>query len=558
MVIDSAQLLKLIQENSYLGEEDIRKAVLNCKEKGILLYQSLIDLDLVSDQNLGKLMAEYLKKPFIDLSRTAINRDVVLIIPKEVATANCIIAFEDDPNALKVATSRPENTTLISNISKKVGKDIHVYFATERDISNCLSIYKDELQTSFDRLLRERFGGGKALSIAELPVKEAVNLLIEYAYSEKASDIHIEPKNNEVLVRFRVDGVLHDVMRGPKILHEQMITRIKVLARLPTDAHLSALDGKIQIVLPEEAMDVRVSIIPIIKGEKAVLRLLSSKSRQFGLSDLGMSDKDLEKVKQAFKKPYGMILSTGPTGSGKTTSMYSILKILNTRDRNISTIEDPVEYEIEGINQIQVNDKTNLTFATGLRSILRQDPNIIFVGEIRDIETANIGINAAMTGHLVLSTLHTNDAATTLPRLMDLKVEPFLVASTINIIVAQRLARKICEKCRVSSTMTKEEMSANFAPNLVEKLTQDKNELRVYKGKGCKVCRNTGYVGRVGVFEVLIMSPAIQDLIAQRADSSIIAKQAIKEGMTTMFEDGISKVLEGLTTVEELLRAVKE
>ncbi|MEK7160750.1 MAG: GspE/PulE family protein, partial [Patescibacteria group bacterium] len=317
-------------------------------------------------------------------------------------------------------------------------------------------------------------------------------------------------------------------------------------------------DGKMQMTLPDEELDVRVSIVPITKREKAVLRLLSSKSRQLTLTDLGMKENDLKKVQDGFVKPYGMILATGPTGSGKTTTIYAILKILNTRDINIASIEDPVEYDIAGINQIQVNPKTNLTFANGLRSILRQDPNVIFVGEIRDAETADIAVNSAMTGHLVLSTLHTNDAATTLPRLMDMNIEPYLVSSTVSVIVAQRLIRKICEKCRVSVTQTAEDLRKHISRDLINKFFGDKKELRLYQGKGCPICQQTGYAGRVGIFEVLVISPAIKELINAKADAAIIAQKGKEEGMKTMLEDGLEKVAAGITTIEEILRASKE
>jgi type II secretory ATPase GspE/PulE/Tfp pilus assembly ATPase PilB-like protein len=300
-----------------------------------------------------------------------------------------------------------------------------------------------------------------------------------------------------------------------------------------------------------------VSIVPIVEGEKAVLRLLSSQTRKISLVDLGMSERDLKKVQRGYAKSYGMILLTGPTGSGKTTSIYAILKVLNTRDKNITTVEDPVEYRIKGLNQINVNAKTNLTFAAALRSILRQDPNIIFVGEIRDNETAGIAVNAALTGHLVLSTLHTNDAATALPRLTDMKVEPFLVASTVNVIIGQRLIRKICEMCKTSITINASDLLKNIPQKILAKNFGPKKQIRIYQGKGCQVCHFTGYAGRIGIYEVLEMTPTIRKLIAEKMDSDIIAEAAIKEGMTTMMDDGLEKVLRGETTVEEVLRATK-
>jgi type II secretory ATPase GspE/PulE/Tfp pilus assembly ATPase PilB-like protein len=312
-----------------------------------------------------------------------------------------------------------------------------------------------------------------------------------------------------------------------------------------------------RIKLDEENLDIRVSILPIADGEKAVLRLLASHFRQFSLIDLGMSETDLKKVTNAYTKSYGMVLSTGPTGSGKTTSIYAILKILNTREKNITTIEDPVEYRIKGVNQINVNQKTDLTFANGLRSILRQDPNVVFVGEIRDSETAGIAVNAALTGHLVLSTLHTNDAATALPRLIDMKVEPFLVASTVNVIIAQRLIRKICDMCKMSYAIPRSDLAKNLPPAIISRHFGEHEGVKLYRGKGCRICHSTGYSGRLGLFEVLEVSKDIRALITAKNDSDVITKKAIEEGMTTMLSDGMNKVARGVTTLEEVLRVTK-
>ncbi len=386
-------------------------------------------------------------------------------------------------------------------------------------------------------------------------------MLLQYGYENKASDIHIEPYEDKILVRFRVDGVLHDVLSIDKKMHDLILTRIKILSRMRTDEHRSAQDGKIRHRMGKEKVDIRVSIIPITEGEKVVMRLLSSKNRQFNLIDLGFSDSDFKKVKKAVKNPHGMILATGPTGSGKTTTLYAILKILNKRTVNIATIEDPVEYDMEGVNQIQVNEKTDLTFAKGLRSIVRQDPDIIMVGEIRDEETAGIAVNSALTGHLVLSTLHTNDAATTLPRLLDMDIEPFLVASTVNIIVAQRLVRKICQTCRGSYTLTLKELKLIEGIKEIKEAYKDKGyknvkKLNFYKGAGCKVCGNTGYHGRIGIYEVLEMNEDIKDSILRRASSDEITKLAKKNGMKTMLEEGVEKILNGETTIEEVFRVV--
>lgn len=564
MPIPDEALYQLLLENEYLDEKKLRKAANLGKQENLSLAEALLQLDLISDENLGKIIADYLKLPFASLSKVAIPDDVLRVVPESMAQKYKIVAFGHDKNGLKLAVSGPQNQDLLSMVSQKVDDKISPYYATERDIADSFRLYKKDLQKTFNELLKQQVTQvsktpgqiTKAIN-KNAPISKLVDLLIEYAYQDKASDIHIEPEEENSLVRFRIDGILHDMVKLPKELHDQVVTRIKVLSRLRTDEHLSAQDGKMQIDLPQEKLDIRVSIVPIVAGEKVVLRLLSSRSRQFSLRDLGMSEGDLEKVKNGFTKPYGMVLSTGPTGSGKTTSIYAMLKILNTREKNIATIEDPVEYQIDGINQIQVNPKTNLTFADGLRAILRQDPNVIFVGEIRDDETASIAVNSAMTGHMVLSTLHTNDASTALPRLIDMKIEPFLVSSTVNVIIGQRLVRKICEMCRVSTTRDAAEASRHFQKDLIKKHFGDGKTIRVYHGKGCPVCHGTGYSGRVGIFEVLEVTEAVQQLIDQKADSAEIVKQAVSEGMTTMLDDGLEKVQQGVTTIEEVLRAVR-
>lgn len=556
--ISNEELLAILRESQLIPEENLIKLSQSSKDKNLSLYQTLIDSDLIDDEQLGQVVADYLKIPFVNLSKISIADNILNIVPELVAKKQKVIAFDRDAKGLKLAMADPNNEEIQQFIAKKVEEKVIPYLATDRDIDGALVLYQKELQNTFDEMLKEAVdNNAQNAQSSEAPISKIVDLLIEYAYQNKASDIHIEPDEKRSLVRFRIDGVLHDVLTVPPALHDQIVTRIKVLSKLRTDEHLSAQDGKMQAKLEAEDLDIRVSIVPIIENEKVVMRLLSSRSRKFSLEDLGMSEKDLEKVTNAFNKPYGMVLSTGPTGSGKTTSIYAIVKILNTREKNIATIEDPVEYDIEGINQIQVNPKTNLTFADGLRAILRQDPDIIFVGEIRDAETAGIAVNSAMTGHLVLSTLHTNNAATALPRLTDMEVEPFLIASTVNVIIGQRLVRKICEKCRISETTTLAELEKHLPKEIIKKLFDGKKEVRTYKGKGCLVCHSTGYVGRIGIFEVLEVSEVIRELIIAKADADEITKKAISEGMSTMLEDGLKKVLNGITTVEEILRATK-
>ncbi len=401
--------------------------------------------------------------------------------------------------------------------------------------------------------VEEQLERGKEISIIDL-----IDTLIDDAYNARASDIHIDPEEKRLRIRLRIDGVLHDSFIFPEEIHSEIISRIKVLSGLRTDEHQATQDGRFRAIIQKSnPVDIRVSITPTYYGENAVLRLLTEKTEKFSLETSGFSDNDKKRILDAIKKPYGMILSTGPTGSGKTTLLYTLIKKINTPEVSIITIEDPIEYSISGINQIQINPHTDLTFAKGLRSILRQDPNIIMVGEIRDNETAAISVNAALTGHLILSTLHTNDAATTLPRLLDMKVEPFLIASTVNIAIGQRLVRKICPDCKVKKKITEDEINS-FAGIIPEKiLTQIKNK-NFYQGTGCEKCDKSGYYSRVGIYEVLKVDDDIRKAIVRKADASEIREIAVKNGMTTIIEDGFKKALEGITTIEEVLRVIHD
>jgi len=558
MILSDDQIKALVLKTGLATQQGLQELVEFSKNSNVTLADALIEKDVISDENLGILIADFLHIPFIVLSKLSIPEEVFHVVPEKIARKHKVIPFEKNSEGLKVATVDPRNNEILQAISKKTGLKVIPYLTTERDVDNILRIYKRDLQKSFEQLLQKELGITDISKVTDAaPIEKIVNLLVEFGYSDKVSDIHIEPEEKDSLVRFRIDGILHDVLYLPKNFHERIISRIKILSKLRTDEHLSPQDGKMRIKLEEENLDIRVSVLPIADGEKAVLRLLASHFRQFSLIDLGMSEPDLKKVTNAYSKSYGMVLSTGPTGSGKTTSIYAILKILNTREKNITTIEDPVEYRIKGVNQINVNQKTDLTFANGLRSILRQDPNVVFVGEIRDGETAGIAVNAALTGHLVLSTLHTNDAATALPRLIDMKVEPFLVASTVNVIIAQRLIRKICDMCKMSYDILRTDLTKNLPPTIISKHFGDRENIKLYKGKGCKICHSTGYSGRLGVFEVLEVTKDIRELITAKNDSDIITKKAVEEGMTTMLNDGLMKVAKGTTTLEEVLRVTR-
>ncbi len=533
------------------------QALKECFEQSNAAHTSaeevLLQKGLINEETLGKIIGDLLSKPYVNLSEVAIEDAVLKIIPELVAESQETIAFRVDEKGLAIATSNPKNTQFFSLLSIKTGLPLQVYYSTKAGIRKALSLYTKDVTTAFDEIIARNVAEVKNNKNAEPPIIKIVDTILDYADESGASDVHIEPLEEITLVRFRIDGVLHDVIKLPLDLDPQIVTRIKVMANLRTDEHQRAQDGKIVYKKGNGDLDIRVSIAPITRGEKIVMRLLSESSRSFSLSDLGFSPADLKKVERAYLEPHGMILSTGPTGSGKTTSLYSILKLLNKRDINIMTIEDPVEYQMDNVNQMQVNPKAELTFAKGLRSIVRQDPDIILIGEIRDEETADIAVNSAMTGHLVLSTLHTNDAATTFPRLVDMNVEPYLIASTITVIIGQRLARKICTKCKISETIPFDTLEQQ-----IQKYVPKNTDFVCYKGKGCPICHNTGFMGRIAIFEVLEVTDEIRTAVTERKNASEIQKLAMKLGMTTMLQDGVEKVKQGITSIDELLRVIKE
>lgn len=560
MQLTDEKIKEILLEQTYISEDDIKQAEVYFKtHEKISLLEYFLNEGIINKDLLGQAIAEYYDVRYLDLSREKIDDEVVNLIPELVAKTKKVVALSRTDQGVKVAMVNPADLETRHFVAKRLGEKIIVHYLTEQDLQDALAVYKVGLQDSFVTILDRLKNKKLAREERDKVVVEIVDLLLRYGYQNKASDIHIEPYEKKVVVRFRIDGLMHDVLDMPNELADLILTRIKILSKMRTDEHRAAQDGKLRYMSEDETIDVRVSVVPVTHGENVVMRLLSARGRQFSLSDLGMQAEDLEKVKQAIKHPHGMILVTGPTGSGKTTSLYAMLKILNKREVNIATIEDPVEYDIESVSQIQVNPKTNLTFAKGLRAIVRQDPDIIMVGEIRDEETAGIAINSALTGHLVLSTLHTNDAVTALPRLLDMGIEPFLVASTIEVVIAQRLVRKICRKCRgsyqldetIKNVIMKE---ARIADVFKAKGYKNLNKLRLYKGSGCRVCGQTGYSGRIGVFEVLEMSETIKNLILKHASSDELTVVACQQGMTTMFEDGVEKVINGITTLEEVIR----
>ncbi len=563
MNITTEKLKELLVGPGHITEEQFVVVQKQAEQKKKSIESIIVDQGLIKDEQLGQLIAEHLEVPFVNLKKEKIDEKVLHMIPEVMAKSAGVIAFKQTDKGVKVGMTNPDNSEVLHMLQKRFGQSVLPYYITEPDFHNALTDYSKGMTDVFADMLERLKDSSLTREDRDDATVEMVDQLLQYGYQNRVSDIHVEPGEKNILVRFRIDGVLHDVLDLPKEVFELMLTRIKILSKMRTDEHRAAQDGKLRFTTKEERVDVRVSIVPTSHGENIVMRLLSFKSRTFGLSDLGLSGEDLKKVNKAIKHPHGMILVTGPTGSGKTTTLYGVMKILNKREVNIATIEDPVEYDVVGITQIQVNTKTNLTFAQGLRALVRQDPDIIMVGEIRDEETAGIAVNSAMTGHLVLSTLHTNDASTTLPRLLDMNIEPFLVASTINVAIAQRLVRKICVKCRVSYTLADKEVKAieneiHLFEIFKTKTGGDLTTARLYKGAGCKVCGDTGYSGRVGVFEVLEMEDNIKQLILKRASSDDILAAARENGMTTMMEDGIRKVFAGETTLEEVLRVTRD
>ncbi len=574
-MISDSQLAKLIIKHKIVDNDtlaDLKKQAKTAKKP---LWRILLEKKILTEEGLYENIAKFYSVPFVDLKGQIIRKDILFLIPEPIAQAREVVAFDSTDNTLKVAMLNPTDIETIEFIKKKTGHEIEVYVTYPKALQEALKQYHKSLKAEFADLTEgkaEEKSDQNLKELAEdLPVVRIVDTLLEYAIYENASDIHIEPTEKEILVRYRIDGILRDVMTLPKNAQAGIVARIKILANLKLDEHRLPQDGRFKIQNENYKVAFRVSIMPVFDGEKIVMRLLNESNQILTPEQLGFQKKSLNLVKSNITKPHGMILVTGPTGSGKTTTLYTILNILNTPEVNIATVEDPVEYRMPRINQSQINPKVGFTFASGLRALLRQDPDIIMVGEIRDLETAEIAVHAAMTGHLVLSTLHTNDAVSTLPRLQDMGIASFLIASTTNLIIAQRLVRKICTDCiysyNLSSDTVKElEMRYNI-PSILNTLKKEKviassevklGELLFYRGKGCKRCNNSGYKGRIGIYEVLEISPEIQKLIMKKASSKELLDQAIAEGMLTLIEDGFIKAKNGITTIEEVLRVTKE
>ncbi len=565
MSISIQKLKEILIKEKHLKEKEFDKIEKEADSKNTPVEIILVQKGIIKDEVLGKLISENIGYPFISLQKaylSNIKKELLYYIPEVVAHSQQAIIFEETKDGiLNLATSNPENYEFIKQLEQKAGKKINVYYATPFNLESALlKGYKGDLRKGVDNLLDSL---KRKPVLLEESIVNLVNLFIEYAYLNEASDIHLTPLKEIAQIRFRIDGVLYKVAEYPIELHGRIVLRIKILSRLRIDEHSSPQDGRLSYSIKGESIDIRVSIIPVTGGENITMRLLAQRGRKFTLNEIGFLGNDLKKAEEAAKGSWGMILAVGPTGSGKTTTMYAMLHLLNKPEVNITTIEDPIEYKIEGIQQMQVNPRKNITFDSGLRAIVRQDPDIILVGEIRDNETMKIAINSAMTGHLVLSTLHANDAATALVRLVELGAEPYLVASAVNVIIAQRLVRKICPVCSVSVSLTASEIEMISRDPEVLKIIkevskkEDLSEIKIKKGTGCKICEGSGYAGRIGIFEVMEIEEKIQKFVVDKMPSKEIRRMAVEQGMTSMLHDGIVKVIMGITTLEEVMKTVK-
>ena len=585
---NNKQILSALVKAGVLSEKEVEKIKKDIKEENKDLDDYLVEKNIATEKIIYSAIADYLKVPFIDLKNQTIEPEILFTISEPIAVSHQFVAFDKKGEEICLAALDPDDIQIFEFMEKKTGAKPKIFLTYPESFNAVIKQYHKGLDADLQDITSKKISTKDKLSYGsrdkngdledknlkklaqDLPIVRIVDSIFEYAIFENASDIHIEPSEKEINVRYRIDGILRDVMSLPASAAPGITARIKVLSNLKLDEHRLPQDGRFKIENKEYKVSFRVSVLPVMDGEKIVMRLLWESGKILGLEQLGLQKEPLEILKRNIKKPHGMILVVGPTGSGKTTTLYTILGLLNQPGVNISTIEDPIEYRMPRVNQSQVASKIGFTFAGGLRSLLRQDPDIIMVGEIRDNETAEIAINAALTGHLVLSTLHTNDAVSTLPRLMEMGIPSFLVSSTCNIIIAQRLVRKICQNCISSYNLSDkeiEELEKSFnikdilnsmAKAGIIKSKKTLKDLLFYKGKGCKQCSNQGYKGRVGIYEALEITPKISDLINKKATNAEIFSAAKEQGMFTIVEDGFAKAESGITTIEEIIRVSKE
>jgi len=603
MRISDTLVEKLLKSTRKITTEQLTSLLQQAKSDKKPLQDLVLKNNLITEKDLTKLYAEEIDVPFIELNAKEIKREVLRLIPERIARQYNAVAFGVEENGSKLlAMEDPDDIQAINFLQKQLGTDLKVHVATKSNISTALGQYRGNISSELTKVIapeEQTEEEDEEVSEGDLaedsPTAQTVNLLIEYAVKAGASDIHIEPRETYVSIRYRVDGILREANKLPKKVLNSLVSRIKILSNLKIDERRAPQDGRFKVQINDQLFALRVSTLPISDGEKVVMRILDESTKASTLEELGFWGMSLQIINKAIVQPHGMLLVTGPTGSGKSTTLFSVLSILNSPTVNISTVEDPIEYRIPGTNQTQVNPKANMTFANGLRALLRQDPNIIMVGEIRDTETANLAVQAALTGHLVFSTLHTNNAATCLPRLLDMGIEPFLIASTVRAVIGQRLVRRVCIDCREdyepSEAIVKQvneifgtddaavmkqihalevqaleggigqtNMSKVNKRSSSELGSSETKILKLWKAhdEGCDTCGHTGYKGRLGIYETLGSTQALQELIVSNATSDVIQTQAIKEGMITMQIDGFVKALRGQTTIEEILRVTSE
>lgn len=563
-------VIDILLSEKVIDQEKYNQLKVEAVNKNIPIDKLILDSNIVPKDKYFEARARLIGVPFVSIAKLPITPEALSVIPKSIADRFSIIPFsyDKDKGTVSLAMADPLDLEAINFLRQKTGLTLMTFQGIPEEIKDALEgQYSSGLVGEVKEALKEseQFNKVKTFDqqsisqvIKEAPIAKIVSTILEYSMKSRASDVHIEPQEDRVRVRYRIDGILYERLSLPRAVQEAVISRIKILSDLKIDEHRIPQDGRFNFKYGEDEVDLRVSILPIVFGEKIVMRLLRKSGGVPTLNDLGLRGPSLKNLEASILRPHGIIIVCGPTGSGKTTTLYSVLAKLNTTRVNISTLEDPVEYQMAGINQVQINPDVGLTFSSGLRAFLRQDPNIILVGEIRDKETTELAIQAALTGHLVFSTLHTSSASGALPRLIDMGAETFLLSSTMTAIMGQRIARKICNDCKVEYQIPPELLS-EIKTTLGELYpAKPDQEVKIYKGQGCEKCGNTGYMGRVGIFEVLVVSDNISKLILQKTDAATIEQQARKEGMITMKQDGFLKVLEGVSTVDEILRVAQD
>ena len=570
--ISEEEIKKVLLVQKVITETDWEDAKKNASRRRRAIEEVLIERGFFNEQCLYELLGDLIKIPYANLRKIKLEPEIINLLDEKIARSSQAIPFALEQDKIKVAFVNPLKKDGVEAVTQALKKPILPYLTSSKNFFFAAHLYEKNITEELHEIINQKFKQVQGTpSQLDLPIIQIVDVILEYALFDQASDIHIEALPDAVVIRFRIDGELHDKVELPAEVHDAIVARIKILSNLKIDEHRVPQDGRFSFALEGQEESVRVSVIPAFYGEKIVMRLMTDDAQNFSLDNMGFSEKNIAIMNRQVTKPFGMILVVGPTGSGKTTTLYSILNILNTEEVNICTIEDPIEYGVHRVNQTQVNPAAGYDFANGLRALLRQDPDIIMIGEIRDNKTAQISVRAGLTGHLVLSTLHTNNAAGVPPRLLDMEVEPFLVASTLNVVIAQRLVRRICLKCIESYQLSTEEIQALSKEFDLEKMLQrfkelewieqkftKFSELSFYKGKGCKYCHQSGYAGRISVMEILENTPEIQKAIIKNLSSSEIQEIAVKNGMVTIFEDGLQKALLGTTSIAEVLSIKRE